>query len=200
MSLRPLRQPPFLDNLGWRFENHEFAGDVAVENRKFITRLRSFKQSWCPSCESGDSLTIRKSIKHLLSCCPKFICGRDCSSVDRRFTGTTGGGCTCLCRSGVALLSGMPGWRCHTTRGIRIRRMLNVLAVFGDQGWSQRVECASKLGNNLGANKFFYGLLLLRLGINIYLKLENTCISTMVTGRPCILPYRHTTYSDSSVS
>lgn len=67
VAFRPLRQPPFLDNLLRLVELDKFSVHIAIEDRELSTNLRAVKLTRCSTGESRDTLRISKGGIHLLS-------------------------------------------------------------------------------------------------------------------------------------
>lgn len=139
MARRPVRQPPFLNNLRRFVELDVFTGDVAVEDGEFAADVGAFELARCAACEDRDTLGIGECLVQLIGCGAHLVRGCDCGCPD--WSGV-GGRCRgCVADLGLILGGlGVDGGGTEASRRVDTRGVLEVFGVFGDQGVAELAQ------------------------------------------------------------
>lgn len=167
--LGPLVQSPALDDLGRRLQLQVLSRDISPKQLELASLFRAFEDfGWC-SRECGNALRVGKSLVELLGG------GAELLVVGHR------GGIDDAARAGLRRGDGLglgPSrcWRVvlrggEAARGVRAGRVLDVLAMFGDQGGEELEEFGAQLGDDLRPDEVLNRLLFFGVGVDVDLEL-----------------------------
>lgn len=168
--LGPLVQPPALHDLGRLLQLEVLARDVAAEELELAAGLGALEDPGQGPREGRDALRVGEGLVELLGRGAELLVVGHRGGVDD----AAGVG---LGRDGLGLDAGR--W-CRVVLGggeaaggVGAGRVLDVLAVLGDQGGEELEEFAAQLGDELGADEVLDGLLLFGVGVDVNVELQS---------------------------
>ena len=173
----PLLKTPLLDNLDGLLKLDELADHVSAEQLELAARLGTLPNLGGSAGESGNAAGVGEGLVELLGGGAELLVIGDGSGVyDLAGAGLAGGNGG---RAGVGSLGNELGGG-EAARGVGAGRMLDILAVLGDEGRGELQELLAELGNKLVAHKVLDGPLLV--GIRVDINIEHELVLVQLMG------------------